>query len=240
MSFKKISFFLLFFCFSLVSNAQTVDEIIAKYIAFTGGEKQWRTIKTMITSGTYNYGGLEFPFISYSKAPDLYKYIVQSNGKYFAQAFDGKEGWKIDGFKNETKKTILTGRPALAMANESDVELESPFINYQKKGYQAIDEGKDTVDGKICFKMKFIRNNADTETYFFNTDNFALVKKQALSKNAELNNSMLDTFYSDYQTVQGLKIPFKSVSKIKEQTILTITIEKVELNVPVQGNVFKP
>ena len=224
----------------MVSNAQTVDEIITKYIAFTGGEKQWKTIKTMITSGTYNYGGLEFPFISYSKAPDLYKYIVSSNGKYFAQAFDGKQGWKIDEFKNETKKTILTGRPALAMANEADVELESPFINYQKKGYQAIDEGKDTIDGKICFKMKFIRNSADTETYFFNTDNFELVKKQALSKNAELNNSMLETFYSDYRTVQGLKIPFKSVSKIKEQTILTITIEKVELNVPILSNVFKP
>jgi len=239
MSFKKISFFPLFFCFSLVSSAQTVDEIITKYIAFTGGEKQWKTIKTMVISGIYNYGGLEFPFISYSKAPDLYKYVVQSNGKYFAQAFDGKQGWKIDEFKNETKKTILTGRPALDMANEADVELESPFINYQKKGYQAIDEGKDTIDSKICFKMKFIRNSADTETYFFSTDNFELAKKQAVSKNAELNNSMLETFYSDYRAVQGLRVPFKSVSKIKQQTILTISIEKVELNVPVQDNVFK-
>lgn len=240
MSFKKIVFCLLLFCFSFVSNAQTADEILTKYIAFTGGKEQWKTIKTMVISGTYNYGGMKFPFISYSKAPDLYKYIVGGNGKYFAQAFDGKQGWKIDAFKNETKKTILTGRPARAMANEADVELESPFINYQKKGYEAVDEGKDTIDGKVCFKIKFIRNKADTETYFFNTTSFELVKKEALSKNAELDNSMLDTFYSDYQTVQGLKLPFKSISKIKEQIILTITIEKVELNTPIRSSVFKP
>ena len=240
MSFKKIAFSLLIFCFSLISNAQSVGEIIAKYIAFTGGTDQWKTIKTMVISGTYNYGGMEFAFTSYSKTPDLYKYIVQSNGKYFAQAFDGKQGWKIDEFKNETKKKILTGKPALAMANEADVELESPFINYQQKGYEVIDDGKDTVDDKICFKMKFIRNKADTETYFFSTADFELVKKQAVSKNAELDNSVLDTFYSDYQTVQGLKIPFKSVSKVKEQTILTATIKKVEVNIPIQDDSFKP
>ncbi|MEP6949816.1 MAG: hypothetical protein ABI863_11100 [Ginsengibacter sp.] len=240
MSFKKISFFLLLLCFSLVSNAQTVDEIITRYIAFTGGNDRWKTIKTMVISGTYNYGGMEFPFISYSKAPDLYKYIVGGNGKHFAQAFDGKKGWKIDEFKNETKEIILTGRPALAMANEADVELESPFINYQNKGCQAIKEGKDTIDGKACFKVVFIRNKADTETYFFNMNDFELVKKQAVSKNAELDNSMLETFYSNYQTVQGLKMPFKSVSKIKEQTILTITIKKVELNIPIQDSIFKP
>jgi hypothetical protein len=129
MSLKKTALFLYLFSLSLIVNAQTVDEIISKYIAFTGGESQWKKIKTIITTGTYNYGGMEFPFVSYSKAPDLYKYVVGDSDKYFAQAFDGKEGWKIDGFKNETKKTILTGIPALAMANEADVELESPFID---------------------------------------------------------------------------------------------------------------
>jgi hypothetical protein len=240
MPFKKIVFFLLLLDFSFTLNAQSVDEIIAKYIAFTGGEQQWKTIQSTVTSGTYNYGGIEFPFKAYSKAPNLYKYIVSSNGKYFAQAFDGKEGWKIDGFKNETKKTILIGRQALAMANEADVELENPFINYQKKGHQAFLEGRDTIEDKICFKVKFIRNNVDTETYYFNAENFELVKKQSVSKNAELDSSMLDTFYSAYREINGIKIPFKSISKVNGQIILTITVEKVQLNVPIQNSEFKP
>ena len=130
---KKIASLFLFFAFSLIAKSQSTDEIIAKYIAFTGGVQRWKKIKSITSSGTYNYGGMEFPFKAWSKAPDLYKYEVTANGKSFNQAYDGREGWKIDGFKDETQKTILTGKQATAMANESDVELESPFADYQKK-----------------------------------------------------------------------------------------------------------
>src|SRR6476659_6918825 len=154
MIFKNIALLSLFFAFSLIAKSQSADEIIAKYIVFTGGVQKWNRIKTITSSGTYNYGGMEFPFKAWSKAPDLYKYEVTSNGKSFNQAYDGRQGWKIDGFKDETQKTMLTGKQASAMANESDVELESPFIDYQKKGHTVTLEGNDTVDNKICYKIK--------------------------------------------------------------------------------------
>jgi hypothetical protein len=240
MSLRKTFFFFCLLIFSLTVNAQTAEEVISKYLTFIGGEGKLKTINTMITSGKYNYGGMEFPFTSYSKSPNLYKYIVGSNEKYFAQAYNGSKGWKIDEFKNEKNKTILTGKSAYKMKNEADVDLENPFIDFQKKGHKAVLEGKDTVEGKECFRLKFIRSNSDTETYFFRTDNFELVKKQALSKNDELDSSLLDTFYSDYEVEDGIKIPFKAVSKVKDQTILTVTIEKVQLNVPISNNEFNP
>ncbi|MCW3119344.1 MAG: hypothetical protein JWM28_3426 [Chitinophagaceae bacterium] len=240
MTLKQITFLFLFFTFSTIAKSQTADEVIAKYIAFTGGVQKWKNIKSIISTGTYNYGGLEFPFKAYSKAPDLYKYIVTFKGKSFAQAFDGKEGWRIDGFKNETQKTILKDRQALAMANESDVELESPFIDYQKKGHSVISEGKDTVDKKICYKIKLIRKNGDTATCFFDSGNFALIKKKAVAKNTELDNSMLDIFYSDYQPTDGIKLPHKITCKSNGQDILIITIKDIKLNLPVAGSIFKP
>ena len=240
MSLKGTVSVLLGLSICLTVNGQTVDEIIAKYVALTGGEQKWKTIRSIVSSGIYNYGGIEFPFKSYSKAPNLYKYIVPYKGKYYAQGFDGKEGWKIDAFKNETKKTILTGMPAIAMANEADVELESPFISYEKKGHEAILEGTDTVQGTLCFKVKFARKTGETETYFFNTNNFELVKKTALSKNEEMKNVMLDTYYSDYRVINGLSFAFKSVSKSGDQTILTITTEKIELNVAIPDAEFRP
>ncbi|MEP6596499.1 MAG: hypothetical protein ABJA71_11165 [Ginsengibacter sp.] len=237
---KKPVLFVFFFISSLNITAQTVDEVISNYITFTGGEQQWKIIHTIVTTGTYNYGGIEFPFSAYSKSSNLYKFVVPFNGKYYAQAFDGKQGWKIDAFKNETKKTFLTGKAALAMANEADVELESPFINYQKKGYQAFLEGKDTVNTIQCFKVKFIRSNGEIETYFFDSTNFELVKKRAVSKNAEMKNAMLNTFYSDYNEVNGVKIPYKSISKTDDgQTILIITVKKMEINIPVPDTEFQ-
>ncbi|MEO6330079.1 MAG: hypothetical protein ABIO55_14175 [Ginsengibacter sp.] len=239
MKFKKSLFFPLLFLYSFNIQAQTADEVILKYIAFTGGEQQWKTIHTIVTSGIYNYGGIEFPFTSYSKAPNLYKFVVPFNGKYYAQAFNGKTGWKIDAFKNQTERTLLIGKPALAMANEADVELESPFINYQKKGYKATLEGKDTLDGLVCFKINFTRINGEAETYLFNGEDFSVVKKTALSKNEEMENKMLDTYYSDYHEINGVKIPYKLTSKSDEQTILTITIKKIEMNVPIPDTEFQ-
>jgi hypothetical protein len=236
----KASLLFLFMTASVCVHAQTAGEIISKYISFIGGEEKWKAVKTIVMTGTYNYGGIEFPFTSFSKAPDKYKYIVPSGGKSFTQAFNGEKGWKIDGFNNETKKTILTGSAARAMSNEVDVELESSFIDYQKKGNAIIFEGEDSVEGTRCFKIRLIRNNVDTETYHFNEATYELAEKQAVSKNPELDSSIVNIFYSDYRAVEGIKIPFKSVSKVGDQTILTVMVQKADINVNIGNSEFEP
>ena len=227
-------------CLPVIAKSQTADEVISKYISFIGGADKWKKIKTITSSGTYNYGGVEFPFQSFSKAPDRYRYIVTFKGKSFEQGYDGKVGWRIDGFKNEKTKTILKDKQARAMANESDVEPESPFIDYKSKGHQIVADGKDTVNGKLCYKIKLMSRNGDTATYFFDSDNYSLIKKRAVAKNTELNNSMLDIIYSDYRTIDAITTPFKTTCLADEQTVLIITVQEVKLNEPIEDNSFKP
>ncbi|HKR04846.1 MAG TPA: hypothetical protein VJY62_09435 [Bacteroidia bacterium] len=239
MFFKKLFFFcLILFCADII-KAQTPDQIITKHIEFIGGEN-WKKVNSIVSSGKYNYGGMEFSFTSYSKAPNLYKYVVSLKGKNYTQSFDGKNGWKMDGFNNDTTPTFLAGKDADAMANEADVELESRLIDYKKKGHKAILEGNDTIQSISCFKIKFMKSDSEAETYFFNTGSYELMMKSAVSKNEEMKNAIINTFYSDYRSVNGLKIPFKSISKVNDQTILTVTIDKVELNVSVPDSIFKP
>lgn len=237
---KKISTCLVVFIFAVNCYSQTADEIVSKYIEFAGGAKEWKNIKTITSTGTYNYGGVEFPFESWSKAPDLYKYAVTFNGKSFEQAYDGKEGWRIDGFKKETKKTILKDKAATGMANESDVELQSPFIDYSRKGHTISFEGKDSVNGSLCYKIKLVRKNGNEEIYYFSSENYELLKKHAIAKNTELNNSPLDIYYTDYRKVDGLTIPFKITCKADGQTVLDITVKDVKLNNPIDDKIFKP
>lgn len=237
---KKLFLVIAFSGAAVIARSQTAEEVISKYISFIGGAHQWQQIQSITSTGTYNYGGLEFPFKSYSKAPDLYKYVVTAHGKSFSQAFDGNVGWRIDGFKNETRKTMLKDHAARAMANENDVELESPFINYQQKGHFVTLEGTDTAAGKTCFKINLVTKTGDTATCFFDHKSFALVKKQAVSKNTEMDNSLLDIFYSDYRTVQGIKIPFRTVCTTNGQSILVITVKDLKSNTPVSTGIFRP
>lgn len=240
MRFSKAIIFIVLIGSSVFTQAQKADDIISKYILFSGGAEKWKAVKTIVLSGTYNYGGMEFPFTSYAKSPNMYKYIVPANGKSFEQAYDGKQGWKIDGFKNETSKTMLQGKAARAMANEADVELESPFVDYKKKGNAVTLEGTDSADGTLCYKIKMLRNDGDTEIYYFNTATFELAEKQAVSKNEELDSSIVNIFYSDYRLTDGIKIPFKSLVKVNDQTILTIIVNKAEINADIRNSEFEP
>ena len=237
---KILVFFIFIFLLPSYLSAQKADEVIKKYIAFIGGKKNWNKVKSLTTSGKYNYGGIEFPFTAYAKAPNLYKFIVPLEGKYYAQAFDGEKGWKIDAFKNETSPTMLSGKAGRSMANEADVELEDVFINYKSKGHTATVEKKDIVDGKNCIAIKLVRQDGDVETYYFDEHTYALVMKVSPSKNTELQGTILNTLYSDYRVVNGIKIPFRSLSKSGDQLILEVTLEKAEVNVAIDETEFQP
>ena len=237
---KRLMLLFLFIITGFYIRAQTADGIINRYVSFIGGKKQWKKVSTIITTGEYVYGGVSFPFTSYNKAPDLYKFIVTSNGKYYAQAFDGNSGWKIDMFNGETSPALLNGKPARGMSNEANVELEDGFINYRGKGHQVSFEGKDTVRGKSCFKIKLIRKSGETETYYFEEKTGELVMKKAVSKNAELGGALLSISYDDYRKVKDIKIPFKVIVKTEDQLILTITVKSVELNATVADSEFQP
>ena len=220
------------------TNAQTLETITTNYISFIGGKSNWSKVKTIVTSGEYDYGGISFPFKTFSKAPDKYKFKVESNGKYYAQGFDGTKGWKIDAFKNETSPTILTGSDATAMANESTVELMDVFLRSKIDGKMMAYSGKDSVKSHFCYRIRVFENDAQ-ETYYFDTNTYELVMKKTISRNAELDKAPMNIYYSDYRDIGGIKIPFKTVCESDTQVILTITVNNAILNQPIEEKEFE-
>ena len=126
------------------------------------------------------------------------------------------------------------------MANEADVELESPFINYRQKGHAIVLQGTDTVNSRTCYKITLKKREGDTAVYYFDNSEFSLVKKQAISKNAEMTNAPMDFLYSNYQATGNIKMPHKIICSTGGQTILTITVNKAKLNDPMPDGMFQP
>ncbi|RAW01887.1 hypothetical protein [Pseudochryseolinea flava] len=189
----RLPILLLTLALPLLSQGQTADDIVKRYLDKIDGSKKWKDVKSMITKGEYDYGGIVFPFTTYAKAPSQYKFVVPFNGKYYAQGYDGNSGWKIDAFKNETTPTLLNGSQARAMANEADVELEIPFINYKAKGHQIKLEGRDTLDGKQFYIITLLKSGGEKETYYFHSTTYSLYLKKSIAKNIELEKALLDT-----------------------------------------------
>ena len=235
---RKTFLFSVFIFLQVHANAQTLETVTRNYINFIGGKKNWTKVKTIVTSGEYDYGGISFPFTTYSKAPNKYKFKVESNGKYYAQGFDGTKGWKIDAFKNETTPTILTGSDATAMANESAVELMDVFLRSKINEKMMSYSGKDSVRSHLCYKIK-VSENLAIETYYFDTNTYELVMKKTISRNVELDKAPMNIYYSDYRDIDGIKIPFKTICESDTQVILTITVNNAVLNQPVEEKEFE-
>lgn len=219
-------------------NGQTASEVVARYIDFTGGVKSWRAVNTMVTTGEFNYGGMPFPFTTYARSPDSYKLVVPFNGKFYAQAHVGGKGWKLDAFKNETQPTRLNGAEARLLANEADVEVESPFVNYARKGHSITLEKADSVLDRHCHVIGLTRKTGEKERYYFDQRTAELVMKEAKAKNPELGGATLNIYYSDYREVGGLMLPFRIVCEADTQTILTITVTSIDLNPMIDNSTF--
>jgi hypothetical protein len=233
------TFFVIAFLFVCSANAQSVETITSNYIKFIGGERNWNKVKTMTTSGEYDYGGISFPFKTYAAVPDRYKFKVESNGKFYAQGFDGTKGWKIDAFKNETAPTILSGPEAKGMANEADVELLDIVLRWKISGTNITYAGKDSVKSHFCHRIKTFENGVP-ETFYFDVNTYELIMKKTVSKNAELNMAPMNIYYSDYRDIGGIKVPFKTTCESDGQVILIVTVQNATLDQPIDDKEFQP
>jgi hypothetical protein len=218
--------------------AQSVDDIVAGYVGYIGGARNWKKVKSMKTEGTYDYGGMIFPFHTMAVAPDKYKFVVPLDGKYFAQGFDGNTGWQIDGFKNETVATPLSGKRARAMANEARVEIEDPLISYKAKGHTVTLAGRADCRGIPCFELLVVMDNGEQERWHINEKDYSLVMIQAPSKNTEMGGSTMQIYFSDYRMVDRVRLPFHAVCEIEGQVILTIKTDTIILNEPIAQGEF--
>ena len=68
-----------FLCF-VAARSQSVDEILSKYFANTGGLDKWKALKSFTQTGKASQMGQEFPITLYGKAPNKIKVVLNIQG----------------------------------------------------------------------------------------------------------------------------------------------------------------
>src|SRR5918911_1476471 len=119
--------------FALPASAQTADEIIAKYIKTVGGMEKIQAVRSLRRTGKFTGGGgFEAEVLQENKRPAMVpeEFIIQ--GMAGINAYDGKNGWKIDPFGGKKDPDAL-GEDELKGIVE-DADFDGPLVNYQAKG----------------------------------------------------------------------------------------------------------
>ncbi|HEV2177580.1 MAG TPA: outer membrane lipoprotein-sorting protein [Terriglobia bacterium] len=218
------------------AQAQTVDEVIAKNVQAHGGMDKLKSVNTVRMSGKINFGSFEARIVNQVKRPNKVReeFIVQG----FAQvrAYDGKTGWQVNPFQGRKDAELLSQDDMKDL--QVDADIDGPLVDYRAKGHHAELMGHDSVEGTDCYKIKLTLKNGDVRYYYLDADSFLEIKLETqTSIRGAIQES--ETYYGDYEQVQGIYYPLAIESGQKgDSNRANVTIEKVELNVPLDDSLF--
>jgi len=220
----------------LVGGAQTVDEIIAKNIQAHGGLEKLKLVKSIRNTAEFTEGSFRAKVVQDIKRPGKVREEFVIQGMVQVRAYDGKDGWQINPFQGRRDAEMLSQDDMKDLVIDADID--GSLIDYKEKGSKAELMGHDSVEGTDCYKIKLTLKNGDIRTYYLDTDSYLELKleTQTMIRGAQQES---ETFYGDYNQVEGIYFPFALESGRKGDTDrVKYTIEKVELNVPLEDKLF--
>jgi hypothetical protein len=223
--------------FALPLCAQTADEIVSKYIKTIGGTDKIAAVKSFRRSGKYTGGGgFEARVLEEKRRPDLIRQEFSIQGMIGVTAYDGKNGWKIEPWQGKKDPEPLGEEEMKSIVEDSD--FDGPLVNYGAKGNKVEYVGTEPVEGTDAYKLKVTLKNGDVEYFYMDTDYYVPIKIDT-KRFVRGEEREYETSLGDYKEVAGVYFPYSSETNAKGSPYKQkVTIEKIEVNVPLADNRF--
>jgi outer membrane lipoprotein-sorting protein len=221
------------------AHALDADELIAKNIEAKGGREALAAIQSLRSKGKMTFSGdfsFELALDTLVARPGRVRNEASVQGLTAVQAYDGKEAWQIQPFQGRKDPQKLPEEDARDLVDGADIDGD--LVDYAAKGSTVEYLGTEDVDGTEAHKLKLTQKNGDVKYYYLDPDYFLEIRvtTQRTLRGAEV---VYETDIGNYEKVAGVYMPFSLESGgqggPKRQKI---TIESVEVNVPVDEKAF--
>ncbi len=237
MSRTILAFFAALLLLPVAARAQTVDDVVAKWVQARGGMDKLKSVQTERVTLKLHAGMFEATIMQINKRPDMMRQEFILQGMAQVEAYDGKTGWQLNPFEGRRDAELLSEDETKSLVEQADID--GPLVDYAQKGHKAELVGHDDVEGTDCYKIKLTLKNGDIRTIYLDTDSLMEIKEESQTM---IRGAMQEgeTYYGDYEKVDGIYEPFAIESGQKGNPDRTkLTVEKVEFNVPVEDSVFE-
>jgi len=218
------------------ARSQSVDEVIANNVKARGGMEKIHALRTSRAAGRLTIGPFRVEFLQENKRPGKVREEVVIQGLAQVQAYDGSIPWQISPFGGRKDPERMSQDDAKSLVLDADIE--GPLVNYKEKGHQAELVGHDSVEGTDCLKIKLILKNGDVRYSFLDADSYLELKTETQSM---IRGAIqyTETYYGDYEQVDGIYYPFAIDSGEKgSQQRQKYEVEKIEVNIPLEDSRF--
>ena len=219
---------------SVMSFAQTADEVISKHIDAIGGKENWKKVNSIRSEATLSTQGIDIPVVitQVHNIGMKQEFTVMGMSGYSIIGVDG--GWNFNPMQGQQKPEPIT-QDELNIGKEQ-LDLQGEFLDYKEKGHSIELLGNEDVDGTSCYKLKLTRKSGREATYLLDPKTFYIIR--AISKMTANGQEIESTInLSNYQKLPaGIVVPFTM-----ENTMLPapINMNKIEVNVAVDQSIFK-
>ena len=212
----------------------TADQILDKYVQAIGGKAAIEKQTSRVSKGSF-----EIPAVGASGTAEIYEKAPNKNAAIITipgfgviqEGYDGKTAWAQDpqsGLREKAGAELATAK--------LDGEFHKP-IKIKQLYPKIVVKGKDKVGDRDVFVVEATPVESSTETWYFDAQS-GLILRQDAERESPQGKQAVQSFLEDYKEVDGVKIPF-SIRQVTPQFTITIKIEDVKSNVPIDDAKFK-
>ena len=213
--------------------AQTADEIVAKHVAAIGGADAWRKVNSMVTTGSIKINGADIGVVATVLNGKGSRQDLAVMGMNGYQIVTPTAGWNFMPFQGQKAPEPVTADDLKEA--QDDLDAQGSLVDYKTKGHTIEYLGTDDVDGVDALKLKETLKSGKVETIFMDPKTYYIIRTIAKQK-ANGKENDVTTNLSNYQKLpEGIMVPWSIGLPFGE-----LVISKVEINKPVDENIFKP
>lgn len=188
--------------------AQDAQGLIAKNLEARGGAAALAAIKNVSFDGRTIFAG-DFE-VTYKEtrarlgagAGDRVDYGIQ--GLNITQAYDGRNGWKINPLQGRKDAEKLSADEVRAMADAASVE--GPLLAARTDGSRVAYLGRDDFDGTLAYKLKVTQKDGDEFVYWLDPDTYLEIKIDE-TRRIRGASQTTETELGDYEKIAGVYFP---------------------------------
>ena len=212
-------------------SAQSVDEIVSKYVDALGGKDKLSSLKTVRMEGTMDVNGTDIDItVTKSQLVGL-RMDIAVMGMNGYQIITPTAGWSFMPFMGQTAPEAMKEEQIKSAVPSLD--LQGNLFEYKEKGNKLELLGKENVGGAECYKIKETLKSGKIATIFIDTKT-NYIAKSINTQNVNGEEKEVENNYSNYKaTANGFIFPYTNSTMQGE-----MNFSKIEANIPLDDKIF--
>lgn len=216
----------------------TVDEIVARHVAWRGGLKKIRAIQTLREQGRISAGADRQGVATRErKRPNRSRFEFTVQGVTSVFVSDGQRGWKMSPFDGDTAPSALPDDVVAEAAEQADIE--GPLVDWQNKGHKVELDGRESVGGRETYKLKLTLKSGGVRYEYLDVKTLERVRTDA-TRQVRGRPVRIETTYGDYRKSGGVRFPHLiDVEAEGRPQRLHVVVDTIEINPPLSDERFR-